>query len=106
MSRLIGFLYDWYVGAFKVLTHTVLNVFERLDRTLALRVTFRYMFRPLYQDRSVIGYVLGFFFRLIRTVLGSLLYLALFIVFLMAYIVWAATPIILIYFAFKTNGTN
>lgn len=104
-ARLTGFLYDWYVGGFKVFVHAALSFFESLDRTFALKVTLRYMFRPLYQDRSVIGYALGFFFRALRAVFGALLYAALWIVFSAVYAAWAAAPLAFIYFAFKTYGT-
>ncbi len=103
--RLIGFLSDWYVGGFKVFMHAAISAFESLDRTFALKVTLRYMFRPLYQDRSVIGYTLGFFFRALRAIVGALFYAVLWIVFAGAYVVWAAAPLVLVYFAFKTYGT-
>ncbi len=104
-ARLSGFLIDWYLGGFKVFIHAALNAFEKLDQVFALKVTLRYMFRPLYQDRSVIGYALGFFFRAIRALTGALVYAALWLVFTAAYIAWAATPLGLIYLTIRNYGT-
>jgi hypothetical protein len=106
ITRLIGFLYDWYVGGFKIFVHTVFNIFESLDRVFALKITLRYMFRPLYQDRSAVGYILGFLFRLARALAGALFYAALWIIFAGVYAVWAATPLLLVYFATKTYGSR
>lgn len=88
-----------------VLTHSGLNIFERLDRSLALRVTLHHIFEPLYQDRSVIGYVLGFIFRIIRVIVAFLVYGVIAIIFIAAYIIWAAYPLYLIYCAFTNHGT-
>lgn len=104
-NRLIWFIYDWYVGGFKIFIHTTLNAFENLDQIFALRVTLRYMFQPLYQDRSVVGYTLGFLFRALRALVGTLIYAALWIIFAGVYAAWAATPLLLVYFAIKTHGT-
>lgn len=86
------------------MVHTALGIFERLDRTFALRVTIRYIFHPLYQDRSIIGYLLGFLFRFFRIVIGAGVYAVVWAIFAAVYIGWAAVPFLLIYLAFKKYG--
>lgn len=95
--RIFDFLRDWYVGGFLWFSHRSLNFLERLDRFFALKVTFRYWFKPLYQDYSFIGYVLGFFFRTVRLLAACLVYLAFAIISWVFYLAWAAIPVYLVY---------
>ncbi|MDO8467036.1 MAG: hypothetical protein Q7S83_02740 [bacterium] len=93
LYRIYEFLRHWYVGGFLTITHRTLAVLENLDQTLALWVTFKYIFRPLYQDYSVIGYVLGFIFRITRLFMGGLVYLIIVAVAMVIYLAWAGLPI-------------
>ena len=80
------------MGSFLTLFHIGASLFGILDRSLALRVTLHHMFEPLYQDRSVVGYVLGFMFRSIRVIIAFLIYWAIAFIFVIAYIIWAPVP--------------
>jgi len=95
--RLVEFLKHWYVNAFLIISHRTVSFLERLDRTLALKITFRNFFRPLYQDYTLLGYLLGFFFRFWRILFASLVYLVVIIVALFIYAGWAAMPVYIIY---------
>ena len=70
---------------------------EELDRVFALQVNLRYIFHPLYQDRTVIGYILGFIFRSLRIVVGFVIYVIVAIFFVALYLVWLAIPLYIIY---------
>lgn len=99
--RIYEFLRHWYVGSFLAVTHKTLNILEALDRRLALRITLRYLFRPLYQDYTVLGYILGFIFRSGRLILGSIIYLSIFIIAAAIYLAWAVAPFYIIYKGLK-----
>jgi len=73
----------------------VVTQFERLDRRLAWKVTFKNLFQPLYKDYTIIGHILGFVFRSIRLLVASIIYIFLFFVALIVYFVWVAVPVIL-----------
>ena len=88
---------DWYVGFFFLLSHLASRTFETLDRSLALRVNLHHFFEPLYQDRTIIGYVLGFIFRLARLLVGVAIYLVLAAAFALIYLIWCLTPLYLFY---------
>lgn len=94
--RIYEFVRHWYVGGFLAIARRTLAVLESLDQTLALWVTFRYLFRPLYQDYSVIGYVLGFIFRVFRLFMGSLVYLVIISVAAAIYLLWAGLPLYIV----------
>lgn len=94
--RIAEFLRHWYVvGTYKY-TDLVMGILRRMDRTLAWRITLKYLFKPLYGDYSALGYVMGFVFRLFRLFVGSVIYFAVFIVALLAYLLWLSLPLYLI----------
>ena len=79
----------------------MLNLFEGLDRSLALKVNFRNIFKPLYQDRNIISYILGFFFRGTRVFIAIVVYIFIFGITAVLYIAWLLIPIFFIYKAVK-----
>lgn len=98
--RVWMFVYDWYVGGFRVIGGTLVRVLESLDRTWALRITLRNLFKPLYQDQSFLGRVLGIIFRTGRLILGGILYAILSILCLIIYVGWALVPAYIVYKGF------
>ncbi len=93
LSRLRLFADHWYVGGFYFFYSQTVFVLGRLDRTIALRITLRNLTEPLYQDRSFIGYLLGFIFRSLRSLVGFLLYAILTLLAVSLYIIWASIPL-------------
>lgn len=100
-NRILMFFYNWYIASFFAFSDFFTSVFEALDQTWALRVTARYLFRPLYQDRTIVGFVLGFIFRLGRLIIGSMLYGGVFIVGVSLYLAFAAIPVLIILYGFS-----
>lgn len=94
--RIYEFLRHWYAGGFFAVTHRTLIILEGLDRTIALRVTFRYLFKPMYQDYSVIGHTLGFIFRIARILMGGLVYSVVISAAMAIYLAWAALPLYIV----------
>ncbi len=76
------------MGGFKIISHWAVSFLEQLDRTFALQVTARYIFEPLYQDRTILGYILGFIFRSVRIVLAISIYFLVVTFFVAAYLGW------------------
>ena len=100
--RIYEFLRHWYVGGFLAVVRQTLNILENLDRRFAWKITLRHLFRPLYQDYTILGYILGFIFRIFRVAVASLIYLFVLIIATVIYLTWAAAPIYLMYKAFKS----
>jgi hypothetical protein len=101
--RLGDFFHHWYVDALRDLVHWFISLLEKLDRTLAIRITFRYLFQPLYKDYTIVGRTLGFIFRSFRIIVGGVVYLFFTILFLAIVAVWILLPplvIIYIYAAY------
>jgi len=95
--RIYKFFYDWYVGGFLTIGSATLVVFESLDQSFAFEITIRNLFRPLYQDRTVLGYILGFIFRVFRVLIGGVIYAILLLIAIGVYVVWVAIPIYVLF---------
>lgn len=98
--QVLFFLSDWYIGGFRIISRKTVDLLESFDRSLALRITFQNIFQPLYQDRTIIGRILGFFFRSARIILGLALYLFIIGLGLALYLTLALTPLYIIYWGF------
>jgi len=99
--RLLDFLRHWYISSFYNFSHSTLALLEKLDRRFALKINLKHLFVPLYQDRSVMGYGLGFILRGAKVSLASVLYLAVLLLSALAYLIWLVIPIFLTYRIFN-----
>ena len=93
--RIIEFLRHWYVRSVRIYSNFILTRFERLDRKFAWMVTFKNLFQPLYKDYTIIGYTIGFLFRLVRLLIASVVYSVFFCIAVFVYLIWLAIPPIL-----------
>ena len=101
--RIIDFFKQWYIHSFYIFGNFIISLLARLDRVFAVKISLRYLFHPLYQDYTPIGYILGFIFRLIRVLMGSAIYFLILIIAIAGYLAWLAIPIFLIYKIFITK---
>lgn len=95
-KRIKTFLKDWYVNSFVGFWDFLLRNLAKLDKTFAVKITMRHWLEPLYQDRTIIGYVLGFIFRTLRIVIGSVVYLIVVVFVMFCYLLWAFIPFFLL----------
>ncbi len=86
------FLRHWYVRSLKMYAGWVIDRLEEVDYYLAWRETARHFFEPLYKDYSILGRMLEIIFRTARIVIGSLLYLCIFVVAISIYLIWVFIP--------------
>lgn len=93
----------WYAHGFRFFVKTTISFLRSLDRSFSVRVSLENIFNPLYQDRSPIGYALGFILRSFKVITGSAVY-AVVIAFAAAlYIIWAMIPL---YISLKIIGID
>jgi hypothetical protein len=97
--RICEFLRHWYVKSFKIYANFVLDKLERIDRVLAWRINFRYLFEPLYGDYSFVGRILSFIIRVAKLFATSLIYLVIFLFIIAAYLIWLLFPVIVVIMA-------
>lgn len=97
ITRIGLFLRHWYKEAFLIFWHQMIKILESLDKIFAIKITFRHWLQPLYQDRTIVGYILGFIFRTGRILLASFFYLVIFLLGCSLYLFWAIIPLFLIY---------
>ncbi|MCL4406369.1 MAG: hypothetical protein M1586_02490 [Patescibacteria group bacterium] len=102
--RIGDFLRHWYVSGFHAFTDWTVRFLELLDRVLALKVSVRYWFQPLFQERSVFGYLIGFFARTIRIIFASVIYTLVILIAFGIYLAWILLPIWLVYKIVQAYG--
>ncbi|MDO8515789.1 MAG: hypothetical protein Q7S28_00910 [bacterium] len=95
--RIGNFFHHWYIDGSRYLGHHFILILEGFDATLALRITLKYFFEPLYKDYTAIGRILGFVFRTGRIVIGFGVYSVLAVVFFIIYVIWLALPVALVW---------
>jgi hypothetical protein len=104
--RISDFFHHWYLDGSRAILHRCVSIYENLDQTFALRITLRYFWKPLYGDYSIVGHIFGFFFRLGRILIGSVIYLALAVVMLAVYLAWLALPFAILFMAYNRYITQ
>lgn len=90
--RISHFIRHWYVESFMAYSRFVIARLEDIDQSVALKVTWRNLFQPMYQERNITGYVLGFIFRSIRLTVGSIIYAIIIATAAALFLVWAGIP--------------
>lgn len=95
--RIYYFLYHWYVRGFRKASNWTLDYLEKLDYVFALRINFKNLFQPLYQDYSFLGYILGFVLRSLRIFSAFIIYTLFSAVCLALFLAWAAFPVFAVY---------
>jgi hypothetical protein len=94
--RILDFFSHWYIGGIGAIRRRMSATFRLLERSLALRLTFKHFFEPLYGDYSLVGRIVGPIFRVLRMFFAAALYLFLFACFLIFALAWALLPPFLI----------
>lgn len=95
------FIRDWYWRSYLRASDWTLAVLEHFDQTFALRITLRNFGKPMYGDRSALGYILGFIFRSLRIAAGFAFYAILIAFAVCLYILWALIPLFAIYLGIR-----
>jgi len=97
--RLVDFFHHWYVDGSRVIGHRFVTALEEADRSLAIKITLRYFFQPLYRDYSIIGRILGVIFRTGRILIGLVVYSVIIALFLVLYLAWLLVPPLIVFYA-------
>jgi hypothetical protein len=92
LYRLVDFFHHWYVDGSRWFGRHTIKTFTRLDRTFAVRVTLEHLFEPLYRDYTIIGRILGAIFRILRVLIGLVVYAVVGAVVALLYVLWLAVP--------------
>lgn len=87
------FIRHWYKDAFLFCLKKFLDILTSLDKIFAVKVSLRHLFEPMYRQKNIIGYVLGFIFRAFRIIFGVLIYGFLVLIFFFLFGIWAILPL-------------
>lgn len=97
----LGFFFDWFVALPGSYASAVARGFNDWEKSWALVVTAKYWLKPMWQDFSLPGYIIGFFLRTFRIILAVLFYFFYFLLALVGIIVWYLIPLGMGYLIFK-----
>lgn len=92
--RIWNFLHNWYIHGSRKIAHYFISTLEDMDRGLAVKVTLKHFFEPLYKDYTIIGRILGVFFRSVRVLFGGVIYIVFSAMALVIYLAWLLAPIV------------
>jgi hypothetical protein len=98
-----GFIRHWYVDGFWAVAGKTLTILESFDRGLALRITLKNFFKPLYQDYTIPGFIFGLFFRTTRTVIALGAYFIVAVLAILVYVLWALLPFYILALGFQSK---
>ena len=97
--RIGDFFHHWYWDGSRNFARALIAFLENLDRTFAVRLTFKFLFQPLYKDYSAVGRILGVIFRSGRIAIGLIIYTFSALLFFSIYLAWLLLPPALIIYA-------
>lgn len=97
VKRVRVFLSNWYVRGTKRYFEFLVETLRRLDKTFAWKITLKMLFKPLYKDYSLEGYIIGFVLRFLRLIFSSALYLIISVAIFFVYILWLFLPFYLFF---------
>jgi hypothetical protein len=94
---LLGFLRVWYWGGFVFFNTFFREMMRRIDTVFALKITIRNFFVPLYNDRTILGYILGVVLRSARIIVSVPIYVCVWVISVGCALVWMGIPLFLVY---------
>ena len=84
----------WYGKSGPWVLRSFLHTIQNFEGTLAVKSTAKNISKPLFQDYTYQGRIIGALLRIARICLGSFIYLLIAVAYLGAYAFWLAFPII------------
>jgi len=97
--RVAEFFRHWYVDGTHGFIRVAAHIGTAVEQVVAVRVTLRFFFQPLFRDYTVLGRMLGPIFRAGRLVVGLLVYMLVFALLFIGYVAWIALPALLAFYA-------
>lgn len=98
--RIYDFFHNWYVRGTRNILRAGFRFIAQMERTFALKETALHFFEPLYRDYSVVGRIVGPFFRAGRIVIALLYYTAVIAVTIAAVLIWISIPVAILAYAY------
>ncbi len=99
--RVFLFFKHWYIDSWYFTYGRILKFSRFIEKKYSIRINLHFLFEPLYQERNIVGYVLGFLFRLFIIIVSALLHLITFLFWGAIYTIWALIPIYIFYRIFN-----
>lgn len=89
-----NYLYIWLSTSTRIYKKSFKSISSFLISKIAIRENLENIFKPLFQDYTREGRVIGFILRSVRILFGVILYLLVGLVLALAYVIWTLLPLI------------
>lgn len=96
MVRVGLFFKHWYISGFRQFISFFHQVVSGMEQMFAVRSMILFITQPIYGDYTVIGHIIGPIFRVIRIVVGVLIYIMFTLAWATVFFMWLAIPPVLI----------
>ena len=94
---LLNYLNWYFIFVPKYLLSILFRYINYIDDRFAITIMASYFFVPLFGDTSLVGFVLGFVFRLIRILTGVFVLFVFLINYLIVLVFWLVAPAVFLY---------
>lgn len=106
LGDFIKFPIWWYTkGAFRALLFCV-NKLVETEKSFALRVWIKNLFKPMFGQRDWQGKIISFFMRLIQIIFRSIALAIYLLIIIFIFGLWLVIPLIIVYEIFYVAGFN
>ncbi len=83
----------WFEESFFIFLRSWRNTLAVFEEDLAVRLMLRLLFKPLFHDRTFVGLVMSFSFRMFRVIFGLLVMFAVSVIMLTLAVIWWLLPV-------------
>ena len=97
LIRIFLFLRNWYVASLIFISKKTVNLLTSLDLFFALKITINHIFSPLYQDYTLISYIISIPIRIVMIISAIIIYILVIILAITIYIMWSLIIPFIIY---------
>ncbi len=101
-SLFLNFVYFWWHDSFFWWLEKWQKIHLDIEKTFAVKINLKYIFSPLYQDYSLVGFAVGIPARILRIIFGILIHILILTLLVFLYLCWAVIPFFIIYKIFKS----
>lgn len=91
-SNVLSFFSYWYIGSAARFLRSLRGAWQSTESQIGIVDTFHNLDKPLFQDYTRQGRIIGFVFRLVRILAGLVALAGTAVIYGLAYVVWLLFP--------------
>ena len=97
ISDIIFFPLWWYSRGLLMVVEKILNFLKNREKSLALMIWVKNVFRPMYGQRDWQGYLISIFIRIIQIIFRGFIMMIFVVISIVLLLIWIILPVLVIY---------